>query len=98
MLEQEARAIVYLRRAAGSVDYSKIPPATRRFVALEAALQIKEVLDRVPLPPIETIPDKKTVEAQGITRWRVPHTSIDIVRVIDETMRNYVPSTSSTKT
>ncbi|MFB3105682.1 MAG: mechanosensitive ion channel family protein, partial [Pseudomonadales bacterium] len=83
VLEQEAQAIVYLRRAVGSVDFSEISPATRRFVAVEAALQIKEVLDRVPLPPTEAIPDKQAVAAQGLTRWRVPHTSIDIVQVTE---------------
>jgi MscS family membrane protein len=67
----------------GSVDFSEISLATRQFVAMEAALQLKEVLDRVPLPPTETIPDKQAVAAQGLTRWRVPHTSIDIVQVTE---------------
>jgi MscS family membrane protein len=83
VLEKEERAIVYLRRAVGSVDFSEISLATRQFVAMEAALQLKEVLDRVPLPPTETIPDKQAVAAQGLTRWRVPHTSIDIVQVTE---------------
>ena len=79
--KQEALAMVYLNRAAGSANLSEIPPATRQFLAMEAILQLKEVLDRVPLPSFETIPDQQEVEAQGLTRWRVPHTSIDIVRV-----------------
>jgi MscS family membrane protein len=81
VLKQEALALVYLNRAVGSANLSEIPPATRQFVSIEAILQLKEVLDRVPLPPIETIPDQQAVEAQGLTRWRVPHTSIDIVQV-----------------
>jgi len=81
VLEQEAIALVYLNRAVGSANLSEIPPATRQFVALEAILQLKEVLDRVPLPPIETIPNQQVVAAHGLTRWRVPHTSIDIVQV-----------------
>ena len=81
VLEQEALALIYLNRAVGSANLSEIAPATRQFVAMEAILQLKEVLDRVPLPPIETIPDQQAVEAQGLTRWRVPHTSIDIVQV-----------------
>jgi len=81
VLEQEALALAYLNRAVGSANLSEIPPATRQFVAMEAILQLKEVLDRVPMPPIETIPDQQAVEAQGLTRWRVPHTSIDIVQV-----------------
>lgn len=81
VLEQEALALFYLNRAVGSVNLSEIPPATRKYVSMEAILQLKEVLDRVPLPPIEEIPDQQTVEAQGLKRWRVPHTSIDIVQV-----------------
>lgn len=81
VLEQEALVLFYLNRAVGSVNLSEIPPATRKYVSMEAILQLKEVLDRVPLPPIEEIPDQQTVEAQGLKRWRVPHTSIDIVQV-----------------
>lgn len=81
VLEQEALALFYLNRAVGSVNLSEIPPATRKYVSMEAILQLKEVLDRVPLPPIEEIPDQQAVEAQGLKRWRVPHTSIDIVQV-----------------
>lgn len=83
VLEQEALASVYLSRAVGSANLSEIPAATRQFVAVEAVLQLKEVLDRIPLPPTDTIPDQQAVAAQGLTRWRVPHTSIDIVRVAE---------------
>ena len=81
VLKQEALAMVYLNRAVGSANLSEIPPATRQFMSMEAILQLKEVLDRVPLPPIEDIPDRQAAEAQQLTRWRVPHTSIDIMRV-----------------
>ncbi len=83
VLEQEARAEVHLRRAVGSLNLSEIPPATRKFVSVGAALQLKEVLDRVQLLPPDAMPDKQAVEAQGLTRWRVPHTSIDIVQVAE---------------
>jgi hypothetical protein len=61
VLEQEARAEVHLRRAVGSLNLSEISPATRKFLSLEAALQLKEVLDRVRLLPAEAIPDKQAV-------------------------------------
>jgi len=83
VVEQEALALVYLNRALGSANLSEIPPATRQYVSMEAILQLKEVLDRVPLPMIEAVPDQQAVEAQGLDRWRVPRTSIDIVRVDD---------------
>jgi MscS family membrane protein len=83
VLEREARADVHLRRAVGSLNLSEISPATRKFLSVEAALQLKEVLDRVRLPPTEAIPDKQPVEAQGLTRWRVPDTNINIVQVAE---------------
>ena len=83
VLEQEARAEVHLRRAVGSLNLSEISPATRKFLGVEAALQLKEVLDRVQLPPTEAIPDKQAVEAQDLSRWRVPDTDINIVRVAE---------------
>jgi MscS family membrane protein len=83
VLEKEARAEVHLRRAVGSLNLSEIPPATRRFLSVEAVLQLKEVLDRVRLPPAEAIPDKQAIESQGLTRWRVPDTDINIVRVVE---------------
>jgi MscS family membrane protein len=83
VLEQEARAEVHLRRAVGSLNLSEISPATRKFLSVEAALQLKEVLDRVQLPPTGAMPDKQAVQAQGLTRWRVPDTDISIVRVAE---------------
>ena len=83
VLEQQARAEGLLRRATASLDLSQVSPVIRSYVSPEAVLQLKEVLDRIPLPPAETIPDAQAVEAQGLTRWRIPHTSIDIVQVAE---------------
>ena len=83
VLEQEARAEVHLRRAVGSLNLSEIAPATRGFVSVEAVLQLKEVLDRVRLPPAEAVPDNHAVAAQGLTRWRVPDTNINIVQATE---------------
>ncbi len=83
VLEQQARAEGLLRRAAESLDLNQVSPVIRRHVSLEAALQLKEVLDRIQLPSAETIPDAQAVKAQALTRWRIPHTSIDIVQVAE---------------
>ena len=79
--EREREAIFLLNRAVGSLNISEVPLATRRFVVIDAALQLKEVIDRAGLPPLESIPDEQAVLEQGITRWRVPRTSMDIVLV-----------------
>ncbi|MCZ6498134.1 MAG: hypothetical protein O6765_05360, partial [Gammaproteobacteria bacterium] len=39
VLEQQARAVGFLRRAAKSLDLSQVPPLILRHVSLEAALQ-----------------------------------------------------------
>lgn len=79
--DQEKHINVLLKRAVGSLDLSQVPRATRPFIGVEAAVQIKEVLDRVPLPPLESIPDKEMIEASNIIRWRIPHTGISITRI-----------------
>lgn len=78
---QEARARELLSRAGQSLDLSQIRPALEAAVRSEAVLQLNEVLNRLSLPATETIPDSQEVEATGITGWRIPHTSIDIVQV-----------------
>jgi len=45
-----------LDRAVRTLDLSEVPPAFRKEVGLERALLLKEVLDRIPMPPLETIP------------------------------------------
>ena len=79
--EQQEQIRLLLKRAVGSLDLSELPRATRQFLRIEAAIQIKEILDRVPFPPLESIPDEAMVEAQGINRWRIPHTGIHIERI-----------------
>jgi MscS family membrane protein len=83
VLAQQARAHALLSRAEASLDLGGVPPAIRRAVKLESALLLKEVLDRLPLPSREAVPDAQAVKAQGLTRWRIPRTGIDIVQVTE---------------
>jgi MscS family membrane protein len=72
---------VYLDRAALCIDLSQIAPNVVQDVGVETALLLKEVFDRIETPPLEKIPDKNTVAAEGLTRWTVPQTAIAIVKV-----------------
>ena len=72
---------VYLDRAAMCLDLSKIAPTVVEDVGTETALLLKEVFDRLELPPMEEIPDREAVASQGLTRWTVPNTSIAIVAI-----------------
>ena len=72
---------VYLNRASLCLDLSKIAPNLVQDVGVEAALLLKEVFDRIEIPPYEEIPDKDTVSAKGLTYWVVPQTHITIVKI-----------------
>ncbi len=86
-LDEAARNL--LARAASSLDLSRVPSALRENVGLEVALQIKEILDRLTLPPIRTVPDARMHEAHRNSargqplRWRVPDTEIEIVEITE---------------
>ncbi|MDX1488124.1 MAG: mechanosensitive ion channel, partial [Acidiferrobacterales bacterium] len=68
----------------GTLDLSQIPPTQLRSTGVTAAALIKEVLDRIEVPPYEDIPDaeamKALIEAGEPPRWRIPHTEITIAR------------------
>ena len=42
---------------------------------------LKEILDRVSLPPFSAIPDDEQVAQEGIVRWTVPNTKIEIAQI-----------------
>lgn len=91
--KQEAREISIaadhlLQRALGTLDLSEVPEALREEVGVEAALQLKEVFDRMQLPPVETVPNTQMVvaareQAGGAVHWRYPNTEIEIVEITE---------------
>ncbi|MBC7203756.1 MAG: mechanosensitive ion channel family protein, partial [Pusillimonas sp.] len=54
-------AMVPLLRATRALDLSEVPADLRASVGIEAALLIKEVLDRIPKPSLRDIPDTDMV-------------------------------------
>ena len=72
---------VHLDRAARCLDLSEIAPNLIEDVGLESALLLKEIFDRIELPPYEKIPANKEVEYEELIRWVVPHTAIAIVKI-----------------
>jgi MscS family membrane protein len=69
------------------LDTSKLPDASREQFDAEAAVCLKEILDRVPLPNAEEIPGIESVEtvdgADSLTRWQVPRTQIVITKMVE---------------
>ena len=78
--EERRMRVDAIRRAtgiSGYLDLSRISPVLRDIVALERLVQLREVLDRIPLPDPDTIPNATTAVATGLKRWRIPNTEID---------------------
>ena len=70
-----------VRKALHCLDLSELPEASRYQLGLEKVLLLKEILDRVAIPPWEAIPGEEEVAEKGITRWTLPGTELNIVRV-----------------
>jgi MscS family membrane protein len=83
---QEATAVSELAqgRAERTLDTSELPPALADRLVGEAAVLLKEILDRVPLPAEGEIPDAESMRAleDGVPRyWRIPDTAIEIALI-----------------
>lgn len=67
----------------GCLDLREVAPSLAESQGRQAAVCLKEVFDRIDLPPEGEIPDADAVEQENLKRWRVPHTEITLVRVAD---------------
>jgi MscS family membrane protein len=63
------------------LDLSDIPPVLRDTVSVERLIQLKEIFDRIDIPPFADIPDRETMARMSSKRWRLPGTEIDIVLI-----------------
>lgn len=72
---------VHLGRAIQCLDLSKIPKALLVSRAPEAAILLKEVLDRLDIPPIGEWPTVSSKEDKDFHEWRIPNTEITIHRI-----------------
>ena len=68
-------------KAIKALDLSGIPPVLRDTVAPERAIQLKEILDRIALPSLETVPDRDAMARTSSKRWRLPGTEIEIALI-----------------
>ncbi|NEQ35100.1 MAG: mechanosensitive ion channel [Okeania sp. SIO3I5] len=67
-----------LDRAIDALNLVDIPPINRQDFGTESALMLKEILDRLQLPPVNMIPNTDDVGSQSLTRWEVPGSEIAI--------------------
>jgi MscS family membrane protein len=70
-------------RARGCLDLSDVPPLVVHEISAQSALVLKEVLDRIELPPMTDIPDAAEVATLGLKRWTIPHTEITLFQEDD---------------
>ncbi len=70
------------------LNLSQVPKNLKKNTGYESAIMLKEVFDRIDLPPFESIPDAKAIEAEEekekvaeLSRYRIPNTDIIIDQV-----------------
>ncbi|MBZ9937182.1 mechanosensitive ion channel [Mesorhizobium sp. BR1-1-16] len=75
-----------LARARDTIDFSDVPALGYGAATLIDMALLSEVLDRVALPPLADIPgdaDLKTGSDDELTRWVIPNTRLEIVKITD---------------
>jgi MscS family membrane protein len=72
-------------RAASTFDTSRMSESDLRATELKAALLLKEILDRIALPPDDRIPGDDDIGsgADTLGHWTIPNTSISIARIAE---------------
>ena len=65
------------------LDLSSFALGTREAVGIEKVLLLKEIIDRVEVPPFEKIPDRQEVKETGVASWTIPNTELTIVKMED---------------
>lgn len=73
----------YFQRAVRCFDFSKVPPTLKSDVSIESVLMLREIMDRIQLPALEDVPDKREARKLNIKLWRIPHTEITIGKAPD---------------
>ena len=70
------------------LNLSQVPMNLKKNTGYKGAIMLKEVFDRIDLPPFKGIPDATAIEAEEekekiaeLSRWRLPNTDIIIDRV-----------------
>ena len=70
-----------LLRAADTIDFGELRAIDRLAAMTIKMILLKEILDRVELPPFEDIPDDEEVAQQKIMHWTIPNTKIEIAKI-----------------
>jgi len=64
------------------IDLSSVPKVSRRETGMDTLAVLLDIVGRLELPPIDSIPDADAFDDEDIpARWRIPGTPIRIVRI-----------------
>ena len=80
---QSAAGYQTYSRARSVLDFTATPDGGSRFIQDQRMLMLREILNRLDIPPDNEIPGAKEVAENGVTQWTVPNTSITIQRIGD---------------
>ncbi len=69
-----------LYRAGETFDATELATTDRLAAAAIKMAFLREILDRIELPPFEQIPGDEEVAGQDITHWTIPNTKIEIAK------------------
>jgi MscS family membrane protein len=85
--ETKKELATVLNRVMSCLDLSQVPEFRRETAGREAAVCLKEVLDRIKIPEWKEIPDivslQEATDIDHPDRWTLPDTEITLVRVPD---------------
>ena len=68
----------YLQRAIRCLNLSEVAPSVVKEVGIESVLLLKEILDRIEIPPFDEIPDRDSMKGRKYKKWTIPKTEITI--------------------
>jgi len=79
--EQDSQLLA--KRAVACLDLRDVAPSLVVSKGREAAVCLKEIFDRIELPPWGEIPGDDEIAKEPPKRWRLPGTEITLVRIAD---------------
>lgn len=79
--KQEKQLIVLYSQLRFMVDYGDISAKEHFAQANVLSSQLSDVLDRIPVPPLDAIPDYAEVVRDKLNFWRIPNTEIALILI-----------------
>lgn len=80
----QAEAESLMRKALRTLDLSQVRPSARREIGGDAVVFLVDILRRIDLPPLDTIPDAADFpDVDAPASWTIPGTEITLSRVME---------------